>query len=226
MKRVFLLFFALLTFLGASNTMAQKETANSNTNAVSLVSFIQDRPYGNATISIRNNLDIPITSIKARIVYKDMNGEVLDYQDIERKIDIAPKMSRTFNIKSFGDNADYVYYKSKNTSLYDRKFKVDFVLQGYNDKVTKQIQKDDTTSSKSIDQEDDNAEDMNSFVDVFATFIGTMVGFGIVFLLLILIPYKMAKKRNRNPWFYIFLSFLLTPFLVYAILAILDKKEN
>ena len=149
MKRIVLLFVAICLSI---TLFAQKGETEVKANAVTMVSFVQDSPYGDATITLKNNLDIPITSIKARIVYKDMNGEVLDYQDIDKSIEIAPKMARTFTIKAFGESADYVYYKSKAITYHDRKFKVDFVLEQYNNVKEEQTQTD-TTTQKELDKD-------------------------------------------------------------------------
>ena len=215
MKRIVLLFVAICLSI---TIFAQKETSEVKANAVTMVSFVQDSPYGDATITLKNNLDIPITSIKARIVYKDMNGEVLDYQDIDKSIEIAPKMARTFTIKAFGKSADYVYYKSRSIG-HDRKFKVDFVLEQYNNVKEEQTQTD-TTTQKELDKAEDD-EWPGAFIFICFLFV---VAICIIFYFVI--PYNMAKNRGRSAGLWILLGFIISPLLVYIILAIIGDSDE
>lgn len=216
MKRIVLLFVAICLSV---TIFAQKETSEVKANTITMVSFVQDSPIGNATITLKNNLEIPITSIKARIVYKDMNGEVLDYQDIDKSIEIAPKMARTFTIKAFGESADYVYYKSKAITYHDRKFKVDFVLEQYNNVKEEQTQTD-TTTQKELDKAEDD-EWPGAFIFICFLFV---VAICIIFYFVI--PYKMAKNRGRSAGLWILLGFIISPLLVYIILAIIGDSEE
>lgn len=216
MKRIVLLFVAICLSV---TIFAQKGETEVKANAVTMVSFVQDSPYGDATITLKNNLDIPITSIKARIVYKDMNGEILDYQDIDKSIEIAPKMARTFTVKPFGESADYVYYKSKAITYHDRKFKVDFVLEQYNNVKEEQTQTD-TTTQKELDKAEDD-EWPGAFI-----FICFLLGVAICIVFYFVIPYKMAKNRGRSAGLWILLGFIISPLLVYIILAIIGDSEE
>lgn len=217
MKRIVLLFVAICLSV---TIFAQKGETDVKANAVTMVSFVQDSPIGNATITLKNNLEIPITSIKARIVYKDMNGEVLDYQDIDKSIEIAPKMARTFTIKAFGESADYVYYKSKAITYHDRKFKVDFVLEKYNETKIQQFQTD--TVAKEIDDDDDDDDEWPG-LSIFICFL-LVVAICIIFYFVI--PYKMAKDRGRSAGLWILLGFIISPLLVYIILAIIGDSDE
>jgi|GEM_PF-841364 len=217
MRRIVLLFVAICLSV---TIFAQKGETDVKANAVTMVSFVQDSPIGNATITLKNNLEIPITSIKARIVYKDMNGEVLDYQDIDKSIEIAPKMARTFTIKAFGESADYVYYKSKAITYHDRKFKVDFVLEKYNETKIQQFQTD--TVAKEIDDDDDDDDEWPG-LSIFICFL-LVVAICIIFYFVI--PYKMAKDRGRSAGLWILLGFIISPLLVYIILAIIGDSDE
>lgn len=217
MKRIVLLFVAICLSV---TIFAQKGETDVKANAVTMVSFVQDSPYGDATITLKNNLEIPVTSIKARIVYKDMNGEILDYQDIDKSIEIAPKMARTFTIKAFGESADYVYYKSKAITYHDRKFKVDFVLEKYNETKIQQFQTD--TVAKEIDDDDDDDDEWPG-LSIFICFL-LVVAICIIFYFVI--PYKMAKDRGRSAGLWILLGFIISPLLVYIILAIIGDSDE
>lgn len=216
MRRIVLLFVAICLSI---TLFAQKGETEVKANAVTMVSFVQDSPFRDATITLKNNLEIPVTSIKARIVYKDMNGEILDYQDIDKSIEIAPKMSRTFTVKPFGESADYVYYKTRN-SYYNRKFKVDFVLEKYNETKIQQFQTD--TVAKEIDDDDDDDDEWPG-LSIFICFL-LVVTICIIFYFVI--PYKMAKNRGRSAGLWILLGFIISPLLVYIILAIIGDSDE
>ena len=214
MKRIVLLFVAICLSV---TLFAQKGETDVKANAVTMVSFVQDSPFRDATITLKNNLEIPVTSIKARIVYKDMNGEILDYQDIDKSIEIAPKMARTFTVKPFGGSADYVYYKSRSIG-HDRKFKVDFVLEKYNEEKVQQPQTD--TAAKEID-EDENDEWSGALM-----FFCFLLVVAVCILFYFVIPYKMAKDRGRSAGLWILLGFIISPLLVYIILAIVGDSDE
>ena len=214
MKRIVLLFVAICLSV---TLFAQKGETDVKANAVTMVSFVQDSPFRDATITLKNNLEIPVTSIKARIVYKDMNGEILDYQDIDKSIEIAPKMARTFTVKPFGGSADYVYYKSRSIG-HDRKFKVDFVLEKYNEEKVQQPQTD--TAAKEID-EDENDEWSGALM-----FFCFLLVVAVCILFYFVIPYKMAKDRGRSAGLWILLGFIISPLLVYIILAIIGDSDE
>lgn len=216
MKRIVLLFVAICLSI---TVFAQKGETDVKANAITMVSFVQDSPFRDATITLKNNLEIPVTSIKARIVYKDMNGEILDYQDIDKSIEIAPKMSRTFTIDAFGESADYVYYKSRSIG-HDRKFKVDFVLEKYNETKIQQFQTD--TVAKEIDDDDDDDDEWPG-LSIFICFL-LVVAICIIFYFVI--PYKMAKDRGRSAGLWILLGFIISPLLVYIILAIIGDSDE
>ena len=214
MRRIVLLFVAICLSV---TLFAQKGETDVKANAVTMVSFVQDSPFRDATITLKNNLEIPVTSIKARIVYKDMNGEILDYQDIDKSIEIAPKMARTFTVKPFGGSADYVYYKSRSIG-HDRKFKVDFVLEKYNEEKVQQPQTD--TAAKEID-EDENDEWSGALM-----FFCFLLVVAVCILFYFVIPYKMAKDRGRSAGLWILLGFIISPLLIYIILAIVGDSDE
>ncbi|MBP3253647.1 MAG: hypothetical protein J6M30_09955 [Bacteroidales bacterium] len=101
-------------------------------NALTVVSFIQDWLDYEATLSLKNNTDRTISSFKATIIYKDMQGNILDYQEINQYISIAPQMAKSFKIKAYGHDNSYAYYKSKKSSSNpERVFTIEFKLNSY-----------------------------------------------------------------------------------------------
>ena len=103
-----------------------------NPNALTVASFVQDWTDRDAHISIKNDTDRGIMGFRATVIYKSMNGDVLDYEEINQRIDIAPQMAKSIKIKGYGHDMNYAYYKSNvMSSQPDRKFKIEFVLNSY-----------------------------------------------------------------------------------------------
>ena len=99
--------------------------------AVTLVSYTHTWLEENAKISLKNNTEQTITKISARINYYDMSGNMLDYQDFTKSVQIDPGMSRSLQIPGFGADEHYAYYKSDTFYSQQRKYKVQFQLKSY-----------------------------------------------------------------------------------------------
>lgn len=101
-----------------------------NPNALTVASFVQDWTDYDAYLSIKNNTDKKIIGFKATIIYKSMNGAVLDYEEINKNIEIAPQMAKSIKIRGYGHDMYYAYYKSQ-IRLPERKFQIEFKLKSY-----------------------------------------------------------------------------------------------
>lgn len=102
-------------------------------NAVSLVSYSHDWVDSEAHISIKNNTEFDITSITGRMIYYDMSGNMLDYQDFTKKLEIETGMTKQFELRGYNYDESYAYYKSKvRAGAPDRIYKVEFQLKSYN----------------------------------------------------------------------------------------------
>ena len=122
MRNFFISLFAIVAIAASAQT---------NDDAVSMVSYEQTWLDDVGTLALKNNTSNTITSVDFTIEYLNMQGVQLDYKTFQKKVTIEPGKTRKINIPAYERERDYNYYKSKG-KYNGEAFKIRFELNGVN----------------------------------------------------------------------------------------------
>ncbi len=202
-----------------------------------MVSYEQAWLDHKGTLALRNNLSEDIRNVVFQIVYLDMSGNALDYEEFSKDVDIAPGMTRKIDIPAYEHERHYHYYKTKD-EFDNPAFKIKFKLKSYNEnKVANASMANDVP-----DVDDDIAGMDGTFSDLeednglpkilspdtglivlmlFIVFFAIALSVGLYVLVAV-----MAQRRNRSVVAWILVSLIATPLLSIIILLFIGNDNN
>ena len=184
---------------------------------ISMVSYDQGCSDFEGTLALKNNTKENIHNIKFLIVYQDMSGKQLHYEEFSKKVSIAPGMTRKINIKAYEYERNYHYYKSQKGYGDSPAFKIEFKLLDYNT-ATPEIREyplDSDTETEGIFY--------SMFPYLLIVFVLLTIGIYIGSYVLVAL---MAKKRKREATVWVLLSFFATPILIIIILLCIGDADR
>lgn len=197
---------------------------------LTMVSYEQGWLDSRGTLALKNNTEVTIKNISFQITYFDMSGNALDYQEFFERVEIAPGMTRKFDIPAYEHSRNYHYYKSENMPGGSPAFKIQFTLKDFNVKQEVQDNDDDSYEESTYNYRSNYSKDDDTpsagMILLGLAIILIILGFVVGMYVLVAV---MAQKRKRNVVIWILLSIVTTPFLMAIILLVIgnaDRDQN
>lgn len=200
--------------------------AQTNDNAITMVSFEQRWLDSNGTLALKNNTTEDVHNVTFQITYLDMSGNPLDYEDFTRDVEIAPGMTRKLDIPAYEHERWYHYYKSEGAAGGSPSFKIKFKLKDYNtidpSQEDSRLESDYSLPSYSDSHNRDDGPS-GTMILLGLAIIVVIIGFVVGMYVLVAV---MAQKRKRNVVIWILLSIVTTPVLMAIILLVIGDAVN
>lgn len=233
-KRITIVLLSL--FLSVDVFAAEKDLEKD----ITMVSYEQSWMDREGALSLKNNTSEEIKNLAFMIIYLDMSGREVDYNEFTRSVSIAPGMTRKLDIPAYEFGRSYHYYQSEGGYNNSTPFKIRFKLKDYNVEPEKNESKEKNTwplgeSIKSIDAipfgeyrfglSDDDHSDHSGAGAPVASMIMLLPFLGITIGLFILAA-VMARKRNRSVFGWFLLSLIIMPLMAILILLVIGPKNG
>ena len=113
-----------------TKVIAKTKKKKTEKDAISMTFFEKNGSEFDEFITLRNNTNDDICAVTGVIIYKTMDGDVLDYRTFNRNVLIPVGLAKRFGARSFDQNQSWRYYKSDGGKFY-KSFKVEFRLLSY-----------------------------------------------------------------------------------------------
>lgn len=196
-----------------------------NSNDISFVSYEQGWLDSKGTLALKNNTTEEIYNVKFLITYLDMSGKELDYEEYERRITIAPGMTKKLDIPAYEHSRNYHYYKSENMPGGSPSFKIKFELKDYNMVQSGANEDDDYSVLDNYNYKDKDYGSEYSATYMIIAIIAVLFFIGISVGLYVLVAI-MAQKRHRSVVLWVLLSIIASPLLIIIILLVVDNDNK
>lgn len=196
-----------------------------NSNDISFVSYEQGWLDSKGTLALKNNTTEEIHNVKFLITYLDMSGKELDYEEYERRITIAPGMTKKLDIPAYEHSRNYHYYKSENMPGGSPSFKIKFELKDYNMVQSGANEDDDYSVLDDYNYKDKDYGSEYSATYMIIAIIAVLFFIGISVGLYVLVAI-MAQKRHRSVVLWVLLSIIASPLLIIIILLVVGNDNK
>lgn len=196
-----------------------------NSNDISFVSYEQGWLDSKGTLALKNNTTEEIHNVKFLITYLDMSGKELDYEEYERRVTIAPGMTKKLDIPAYEHSRNYHYYKSENMPGGSPSFKIKFELKDYNMVQSGANEDDDYSVLDNYNYKDKDYGSEYSATYMIIAIIAVLFFIGISVGLYVLVAI-MAQKRHRSVVLWVLLSIIASPLLIIIILLVVGNDNK